>query len=108
MMILCPAARRRRDSRLIVSTRIAARRADRCLSSDTPSITVEFGKKAQRISPTAYILASRNRDGTMKKQQNLDHGAWDAVTTGAVEIIDRQHLKTRIERGDRLRVKLGL
>jgi tyrosyl-tRNA synthetase len=44
----------------------------------------------------------------MKKQQNLDHGAWDAVTTGAVEIIDRQHLKTRIERGDRLRVKLGL
>jgi tyrosyl-tRNA synthetase len=44
----------------------------------------------------------------MKKQQNLDHGAWDAVTTGAVEINDRQHLKTRIERGDRLRVKLGL
>jgi tyrosyl-tRNA synthetase len=44
----------------------------------------------------------------MKKQQNLDHGAWDAVTAGAVEIIDRQHLKTRIERGDRLRVKLGL
>jgi tyrosyl-tRNA synthetase len=44
----------------------------------------------------------------MKKRQNLDHGAWDAVTTGAVEIIDRQHLKGRIERGDRLRVKLGL
>jgi tyrosyl-tRNA synthetase len=44
----------------------------------------------------------------MKKRQNLDHGAWDAVTTGAVEIIDREHLKTRIERGDRLRVKLGL
>jgi tyrosyl-tRNA synthetase len=44
----------------------------------------------------------------MKKQQNLDHGVWDAVTAGAVEIIDRQHLKTRIERGDRLRVKLGL
>jgi tyrosyl-tRNA synthetase len=44
----------------------------------------------------------------MKKRQNLDHGAWDAVTTGAVEINDRQHLKTRIERGDRLRVKLGL
>jgi tyrosyl-tRNA synthetase len=44
----------------------------------------------------------------MKKQQNLDHGAWDAVTTGAVEINDRQHLKTRIERSERLRVKLGL
>jgi tyrosyl-tRNA synthetase len=44
----------------------------------------------------------------MKKQQNLDHGTWDAVTAGAVEIINREHLKTRIERGDRLRVKLGL
>jgi tyrosyl-tRNA synthetase len=44
----------------------------------------------------------------MKKQQNLDHGIWDAVTAGAVEIINREHLKTRIERGDRLRVKLGL
>jgi tyrosyl-tRNA synthetase len=44
----------------------------------------------------------------MKKRQNPDHGAWDAVTTGAVEIIDREHLKSRIERGDRLRVKLGL
>jgi tyrosyl-tRNA synthetase len=92
----------------MVSTRIAVRRADRCLSGDTASITVEFAKKAQGIAPSAYILASRNRDGTMKKRQNLDHGAWDAVTTGAVEIIDREHLKTRIERGDRLRVKLGL
>src|ERR1700737_5244815 len=107
-MILCPAARRRRDRSLIESTRIAARRADRCLSGDTAAITVEFVKKAQAISPSAYILASRNRDGTMKKQQNLDHGAWDAVTTGAVEIINRDHLKSRIERGDRLRVKLGL
>jgi len=44
----------------------------------------------------------------MKKRQNLDHGAWDAVSTGAVEIVDREHLKSRIERGDRLRVKLGL
>ncbi len=51
--------------------------------------------------------ASRTRDEPMKKRQNLDHGAWDAVTTGAVEIIDREHLKARIERGDRLRVKLG-
>jgi tyrosyl-tRNA synthetase len=44
----------------------------------------------------------------MKKQQNLDHGAWDAVTAGAVQIVNRDHLKSRIERGDRLRVKLGL
>jgi tyrosyl-tRNA synthetase len=44
----------------------------------------------------------------MKKRQNLDHGAWDAVTTGAVEINHREHLKSRIERGDQLRVKLGL
>jgi tyrosyl-tRNA synthetase len=44
----------------------------------------------------------------MKKQQNLDHGAWNAITAGAVEIIDRNHLKTRVERGDRLRAKLGL
>ncbi len=44
----------------------------------------------------------------MKKQQNLDYGAWDAVTSGAVEIVDRGHLKSRVERRDRLRVKLGL
>lgn len=44
----------------------------------------------------------------MKKQQTSDHGAWGAVTTGAVEIIDREHLRKRIERGDHLRVKLGL
>src|SRR5213082_3569414 len=44
----------------------------------------------------------------MKKRQNLDHSAWDAVTTGAVEIIDREHLRSRVERGDKLRVKLGL
>src|ERR1700693_6090674 len=108
MRILCPAARRRRDSSLTVSTRIAARRADRCLASDTASITVEFVKKAQRIAPSAYILAPRKRDGTMRIRQNLDHGAWNAITTGAVEIIDREHLKTRVERGDRLRVKLGI
>jgi tyrosyl-tRNA synthetase len=34
--------------------------------------------------------------------------AWTALTAGAVEIIDRGHLKSRIDRGDRLRVKLGL
>jgi len=44
----------------------------------------------------------------MKKRQNPDHGVWDAVSAGAVEIVDREHLKSRIERGDRLRVKLGL
>ena len=44
----------------------------------------------------------------MKLRQNPDHGAWDAVSAGAVDLIDRAHLKSRIERGDRLRVKLGL
>ena len=44
----------------------------------------------------------------MKRQQNSDHDAFEAITAGAVEIIDRVHLKSRIERGDRLRVKLGL
>jgi len=44
----------------------------------------------------------------MKKRQNRDHGAWDAVSAGAVDIINREHLRTRIERDDRLRVKLGL
>jgi tyrosyl-tRNA synthetase len=33
---------------------------------------------------------------------------WEAVTAGAVEIVERDHLRSRIERGDRLRVKLGL
>ena len=44
----------------------------------------------------------------MKKQQTPDHSTWDAVTTGSAEIVDRAHLKQRIERGERLRVKLGL
>src|ERR1700736_2982971 len=44
----------------------------------------------------------------MKKRQNSDHGAWDAVSAGTVDIIDRAHLKSRIDRNDRLRVKLGL
>src|SRR2546427_5062569 len=44
----------------------------------------------------------------MKKRQNIDRGAWDPVTTGAGEINDREHLRSRVERGDRLRVKLGL
>jgi len=33
---------------------------------------------------------------------------WDALTRGAVEIVERRHLQARLERGDRLRVKLGL
>lgn len=44
----------------------------------------------------------------MKRQQNSGDDAWQAVTSGAVEIIDREHLRQRIRRGDRLRVKLGL
>jgi len=44
----------------------------------------------------------------MKKRQNPDRGAWDAVSAGAVDLIDRAHLRSRIDRGDRLRVKLGL
>jgi tyrosyl-tRNA synthetase len=44
----------------------------------------------------------------MKKRQNRDHGAWDAVSAGAVDIINREHLKSRVERGDPLRIKLGL
>jgi tyrosyl-tRNA synthetase len=44
----------------------------------------------------------------MKMRQNSDHGAYDTVSAGAVDLIDRAHLKNRIERGDRLRVKLGL
>ena len=44
----------------------------------------------------------------MTTEQRIDRGAWEAISAGAVEIIDRQHLKGRIERGDRLRVKLGL
>ncbi|HSO93608.1 MAG TPA: tyrosine--tRNA ligase [Candidatus Dormibacteraeota bacterium] len=44
----------------------------------------------------------------MKEQQTPDAGPRQALSGGAVEIIDRQHLKLRIERGDRLRVKLGL
>jgi tyrosyl-tRNA synthetase len=44
----------------------------------------------------------------MKKRQNPDHAAWDALSAGAVDIIDRAHLRSRIDRGDRLRVKLGL
>ena len=34
--------------------------------------------------------------------------AWVSVTTGAVEVVDQAHLRGRIERGERLRVKLGL
>ena len=44
----------------------------------------------------------------MKEQQTPDAGAWQVLTGGAVEIVDRQHLKLRVERRDHLRVKLGL
>jgi len=40
----------------------------------------------------------------MKKRQNIDHSAWEAVITGAVEINDREHLRSRVDRGERLRV----
>ena len=44
----------------------------------------------------------------MKENQARLPGEWDAVTAGAVEVVDREHLRSRLERGDRLRVKLGL
>jgi tyrosyl-tRNA synthetase len=44
----------------------------------------------------------------MTTNQRAGDDAWRSVTTGAVEIIDRAHLRGRIERGHRLRVKLGL
>ncbi|HEY8677114.1 MAG TPA: tyrosine--tRNA ligase [Candidatus Dormibacteraeota bacterium] len=44
----------------------------------------------------------------MKERQTGDRSGWEALTTGAVEIVDRGHLQARIARGDRLRVKLGL
>src|SRR3989440_2482310 len=92
----------------MVSTRIAASRANRCFSDDTASITVEFAKKAQCFVRCADILPSGRRNGTMTREQHAGNDAWSQVTTGAVEIIDREHLRKRIEKGDRLRVKLGL
>ena len=44
----------------------------------------------------------------MKERQSPDASAWHALTSGAVEIVDRAHLQKRIEQGDHLRVKLGL
>src|SRR2546421_3835788 len=92
----------------MVSTRIAASRANRCFSDDTASITVEFAKKAQCFVRCADILPSGRRNGTMTRAQHGGNDAWSQVTTGAVEIIDREHLRKRIDKGDRLRVKLGL
>jgi tyrosyl-tRNA synthetase len=34
--------------------------------------------------------------------------AWEEVTAGAVQIVDQSHLRERLDRGDKLRVKLGL
>src|SRR5438105_13724003 len=92
----------------MVSTRIAASRANRCLSGDTPSITVEFAKKAQDLQKIVDILASRLGNGSIKRQQTLDQDTWNAVTPSAVEVVDGAPLKRTIEAGDRLRVKLGL
>jgi tyrosyl-tRNA synthetase len=44
----------------------------------------------------------------MKGRQSSDGPAWQALTSGAIEIVDRAHLQKRIEGGDHLRVKLGL
>ena len=44
----------------------------------------------------------------MKENQARLPGEWEAVTAGAVEVVDREHLRSGLERGDRLRVKLGL
>jgi tyrosyl-tRNA synthetase len=44
----------------------------------------------------------------VKESKGSASSAWEALTAGAVEIVDREHLRTRIERGERLRVKLGL
>jgi len=44
----------------------------------------------------------------VKENQARLPGEWEAVTAGAVEVVDREHLRSRLERGDRLRVKLGL
>ena len=44
----------------------------------------------------------------MKESKAPVSSAWEALTAGAVDIVDREHLRARIERGDRLRVKLGL
>ena len=44
----------------------------------------------------------------MKENQARLPGEWEAVMAGAVEVVDREHLRSRLERGDRLRVKLGL
>ena len=78
------------------------------MSGDTPSITVEFAKKAQDLQKIVDILASRLGNGSIKRQQTLDQDTWNAVTAAAVEIVDGAHLKRRIEAGDHLRVKLGL
>jgi tyrosyl-tRNA synthetase len=44
----------------------------------------------------------------VKESKDTASSAWEALAAGAVDIIDREHLRARIERGDQLRVKLGL
>lgn len=42
------------------------------------------------------------------REPSVATSAWEALTAGAADILDREHLKRRIEDGDKLRVKLGL
>lgn len=44
----------------------------------------------------------------MTNDARAGNDGWARVTTGAVELINRDHLRSRIERGEHLRVKLGL
>src|SRR5207247_10383251 len=69
---------------------------------------LESLKNQRPVRQPRIYSAFRTLNEPMKKRQNPDHGAWNAVSAGAVEIVDREHLKRRIEHGDRLHVKLGL
>lgn len=51
---------------------------------------------------------TRTGDDVVKERKSGAGSAWERVSAGAVEIIDQDHLRRRIEQGDRLRVKLGL
>lgn len=52
-------------------------------------------------------MATRTRDETAKNER-LNPQDWEWLTAGAVEIVDQTHLRSRLGRGERLRVKLGL
>lgn len=55
-------------------------------------------------------MATQTGDETVKADRRRTGGFtnWALLASGAVEIIDLEHLRARISRGDRLRVKLGL